>query len=312
MLTHRNLTYMTSELSTVFDVKSTDGMLSVLPLHHTFEFSAGLLVPLAHGAQVSYLDELSGDALVRALDRGHSSAIVGVPALWELLVRRMRNTLAERGPWVAAAAEGLIALNRWLRDRLGLNLGSVLLWPLHARLGGGRLRYLVSGGSALSEDAKRFLHGAGFPLLEGYGLTEASPVLTVSRPGQGGNSKSVGQALPHVELRVLDPDVRGVGEVIARGPTIMAGYYNDPRGTAQTVVDGWLHTGDLGYLDEQRNLVLVGRSKELIVDSNGKNVYPDELEEIYGGCEWIKEFSIVGLPDGAAERRGDGRAGLRT
>jgi long-chain acyl-CoA synthetase len=301
MLSHRNFTYMTSELSTVFDIRPTDGMLSVLPLHHTFEFSAGLLAPLAHGAQIRYLDQVNGEAIADALDRGRVSAIIGVPALWELVVRRMRTSLSDRGRWLRTATDSLAFVNRWLRERFGMNLGPLLLWPLHQRLGG-RIRYLVSGGSALSEDVKRFLYGAGFPLLEGYGLTEASPVLTVARAEQGSNYQSVGQALPHVELRVLDPDERGVGEVIARGPTIMSGYYQDARATEQTLHQGWLHTGDLGYLDEERNLYLVGRSKDVIVDSNGKNVYPDELEELYGQSDWLKEFSIVGLPDGAAER----------
>jgi len=139
-------------------------------------------------------------------------------------------------------------------------------------------------------------------LNEGYGLTEASPVLTVTRPEGSVVSGSVGQPLPGVEIKIHEPNRRGVGEVIARGPNVMAGYYGNEKATAETLRDGWLYTGDLGRLDEDGNLYIVGRSKELIVDRNGKNVYPDELEELYANEDLIKELAVVGLPDGVGEQ----------
>ncbi|MBK8479602.1 MAG: AMP-binding protein [Proteobacteria bacterium] len=301
MLTQRNLTAMTAELTSVFDLRPTDGLLSVLPLHHTLEFSAGLLLPLAHGAQITYLREMNGDALSGALRSGKVTAIVGVPALWELLRRRLRSGVGEHGAWLTTLLDGAIRGGGWLREHTPVNPGLALLWPLHARLGG-RLRYLISGGSPLAEEVNRFFYGLGLPLLEGYGLTEASPVLTVTRPHERPVWGSVGQPLPRIELQVVDPDGRGVGEIIARGPTVMAGYYGNEAATTAALRDGWLYTGDLGYLDDARNLFLVGRSKDLIVDADGRNVYPDELEELYGGCPLVKELSVVGLPDGHHER----------
>ncbi|MCC6747757.1 MAG: AMP-binding protein [Deltaproteobacteria bacterium] len=300
MLTHKNFTYMVSELSSVFDFTPNDGSLSVLPLHHTFEFSAGLLMPLASGAAITYLPELTGEAITSALKEGHTTAIVGVPALWELLQRRIRNRLGERSVVLEQAAELVMRANSWLWDKSGLNLGRIVFYPIH-RLFGGRIRYLISGGSALADDVKRAFHGLGLQLLEGYGLTEASPVLTVARPSHRLIAGSVGQPLPHVEVRILEPDERGVGEVVARGHNVMAGYFQNQEATRATIREGWLHTGDLGHLDEEKNLYIVGRSKEVIVDSNGKNVYPDELEELYAS-PWVKELSVVGLPDGTAER----------
>ena len=301
MLSHRNLTSMVSMLSSVFDMDTHDGVLSVLPLHHTFEFSTGFLTPLSRGAQITYLPELTSDALARAIKNGHVTGMVGVPALWELLHRRIKNRLYERSDWIGKAADNMIRANAWLRDKTPLNFGNVLFYPIHEGMGG-RIRYFISGGSALSEKIQRDFHGLGFTILEGYGLTEASPVLTVTRPEARMLTGTVGKPLPGVEVRIADPDSSGVGEVIARGPNVMLGYYEDEAATRKTLVERWLYTGDLGRLDDDGNLYLVGRSKEIIVDTNGKNVYPDELEELYENSSYVKELSIVGLPDGAGEK----------
>jgi len=301
MLSHRNLTSMVSMLSSVFDMSTSDGVLSVLPLHHTFEFSTGFLTPLSRGAQITYLPELTSDALARGIKNGHVTGMVGVPALWELLHRRIKNRLYERSDWIGKTADNVIWANAWLRDKTSVNLGQVLFYPIHEGLGG-RIRYFISGGSALSEKIQRDFHGLGFTILEGYGLTEASPVLTVTRPENRLLTGTVGKPLPGVEVRIADPDASGVGEVIARGPNVMLGYYENEAATRATLVDRWLHTGDLGRVDEDGNLYLVGRSKEIIVDTNGKNVYPDELEELYANSPYVKELSIVGLPDGIGEK----------
>ncbi|HEX5833402.1 MAG TPA: AMP-binding protein, partial [Pyrinomonadaceae bacterium] len=301
MLSHRNLTSMVSMLSSVFDMSTSDGVLSVLPLHHTFEFSTGFLTPLSRGAQITYLPELTSDALAKAIKNGHVTGMVGVPALWELLHRRIKNRLYERSDWIGKAADNVMWSNAWLRDKTSVNLGQVLFYPIHEGLGG-RIRYFISGGSALSEKIQRDFHGLGFTILEGYGLTEASPVLTVTRPETRMLTGTVGKPLPGVEVRIADPDATGVGEVLARGPNVMLGYYENEAATRATLIDRWLHTGDLGRVDEDGNLYLVGRSKEIIVDTNGKNVYPDELEELYENSPYVKELSIVGLQDGIGEK----------
>ena len=301
MLSHKNLTNMVSMLSSVFEMDTTDGILSVLPLYHTFEFSTGFLTPFSRGTQITYLPELNGEELARAIKSSHVTGMVGVPALWELLHRRIMTRLRERGQWVGNAAELLMKFNSRLRDKTPLNLGSVLFRPIHSGLGG-QIRYLISGGSALNEKIKRDMHGLGFTILEGYGLTEASPVLTVTRPQNALNATSVGKPLPGVEVRISDPDGSGIGEVIARGPNVMLGYYQNEQATQSAIVSRWLHTGDLGRLDDDGNLYLVGRSKEIIVDTNGKNVYPDEVEELYKDSPYVKEIGVVGLPDGIGEK----------
>jgi long-chain acyl-CoA synthetase len=301
MLSHRNLTSMTSMLSSIIEMTTSDGVLSVLPLHHTFEFSTGFLAPLSRGAQITYLEELTSEALTRAIKNGHVTGMVGVPAVWELLHRRIKTKFNERSALIGRTAELLMRANAWLRDNTPLNLGQLIFYPIHEGMGG-RIRYLISGGSALSEEVQRDFHGLGFTLLEGYGLTEASPVLTVTRPQNKLVSGTVGKPLPGIEVKILDPNASGIGEVIARGANIMVGYYENEDATRQTLVNRWLHTGDIGKLDDEGNLYLVGRSKEVILDASGKNVYPDEVEEVYDTTPFIKELSIVGLPDGLSEK----------
>jgi long-chain acyl-CoA synthetase len=300
MLTHRNLTFMVAELSRVFELGTSDCMLSVLPLHHTLEFSAGLLVPLAHGARITYIPDLTGDTISHTLKHGQITAIVGVPALWETLRRRVLQTFSDKSQILESAVKALADANFELRARTGLDLGMLLFLPVHEKLGG-RIRYMISGGSALPADVLKMFYGMGFDFFEGYGLTETAPVLSVSTPKNKPIAGSVGQPLAGVELKLHQPDDAGVGEVIARGKNVMAGYWQDPEATAGVIRDGWFHTGDLGRFDEDGNLFIVGRSKDVIIDANGKNVYPDEIEELYKSSPYIKELSVVGLPDGAAE-----------
>ncbi|ABS25420.1 AMP-binding protein [Anaeromyxobacter sp. Fw109-5] len=309
MLSHRNFASLVAKLVGTFELGPGDGMLSVLPLHHTFEFTCGLLVPLSRGAEIEYLDELTSDRISEALSSGRVTAMIGVPALWSLLHRRITQELAAKPGVVEGAFRALMKGNAALRDsELGLNLGKLLFWPVHRRFGG-RLRLLVSGGSALDPEVQKAFRELGFDLYEGYGLTEAAPVLAVSQPHEESPEGSVGPALPGVELRIAEPDADGVGEVLARGPNVMLGYWRgganagvDPEQTGQVLDGGWLRTGDLGKLDEKGNLTLVGRKKDVIIDANGKNVYPDEIEEAYREPELVKELCVVGLPDGTGEK----------
>lgn len=296
MLSHKNFTSMVSMLSSVLEMTVEDGILSVLPMHHTFEFSAGFLTPFTNGTQIRYLEELSSDELSRAIENGHVTGMVGVPALWEMLHRRIKTRLRDRGDWIADIADNVIDFNAWLRDNTPFNIGPVVFFPIHEGMGG-RMRYLISGGSALSEKVQKDLHGLGFNILEGYGLTESSPVLTVTRPDKMLKG-SVGKPLPGVEVMIDNADANGVGEVFARGQNVMLGYYKNGQATNEAInEDRWLKTGDLGRLDEDGNLYIVGRSKDVIIDSNGKNIYPDEIEDLYGKSEFIKELSVVGLAD---------------
>jgi long-chain acyl-CoA synthetase len=296
MLSHRNFTSLLSKLVGVFDLSLHDRLLSVLPLHHTFEFTAGFLMPLMRGAQISYMSETTSEALTDAFARRDVTGMIGVPALWQLLHRKINKPFADQGPWAEELFGAVVDGARLLRDKTGLNLGKLVFWPIQRRLGG-RMKTMISGGSALPPEVLKTFQGLGFSLYEGYGLTEASPVLAVARPGTRVVPGSVGEALPGIEIKIENPDAHGVGEIVASGPNVMMGYYEDAAATADVLADGWLRTGDLGKLDEDRNLFIVGRKKEMILAANGENVYPDELEEIYQDSPLVKELSIVGLPE---------------
>ncbi len=297
MLSHKNFTAMVAKLAGAFQLYKHDALLSVLPLHHTFEFSAGFLMPLMHGASITYLEEIEADALSDALKDGGITGMVGVPALWQLLERKIFKEVSERGVLVERAFDTIIDLNRNMRDTLGFGFGKVAFWPVHRKLGG-RMRLLISGGSALPADTMKAFQGLGFNLYEGYGMTEAAPVITVTRPGEKIIPGSVGKPLTGIDVRIDNPDASGVGEVCAKGPNVMLGYFENPEATAQTLENGWLHTGDLGRFDADGNLYIVGRKKEMILGPSGENVYPDELEDVYGDSPYVKEISIVGLPAG--------------
>ncbi|MBM4290228.1 MAG: AMP-binding protein [Deltaproteobacteria bacterium] len=301
MLTHANFCALLSSLHGVFSVSRRDRFLSVLPLFHTFEFSAGFLLPMSVGARVTYLTALDGATLRAAMRAVRPTGIIGIPALWDVLQKRIESQVKDKGEAASLLFKLSVKANRALRAK-GLNAGPLLFGQVHESLGGS-VRYLISGGAALSESTLEVFEGLGFELLEGYGLTEAAPVLAVRRPKSRRGAGTVGRPVPGVELKIKDPDASGVGEVLARGDNVMVGYLNDPEGSARALRGGWLHTGDLGALNARGELTLSGRSKELIVTSSGKNVYPDDLEPIFAAHEHIEELAIVGIPDPQGDER---------
>jgi long-chain acyl-CoA synthetase len=297
MLAHKNFTALLAALAPVFPLSDRDRILSVLPLHHTFEFACGLLLPMSRGSRIVYLDELTSERLGEALEKGRITGMVGVPALWQMLERRIVSRVKEAGPAASMAFDWALELNRLVGKQAGVDLGRILFGPIHEALGG-NARFFISGGAALPKKTAELFRGLGLPLSEGYGLTEASPVLSVAKAGPKSRVGHVGKAIPGVELKIGNPDDQGVGEVLARGPNVMLGYADDPDATARAIDDeGWLHTGDLGKLDKKKQLVIVGRQKDVIVAANGENVYPDDIENLLGRIHDIKEIGIVGIDD---------------
>lgn len=292
MLTHANFTSLIAALAPLFPLGTGDRVLSVLPLHHTFEFTCGMLLPFSRGSRVVYLDELKGDRVSTALKEARVTAMVGVPAVWQLLERRILSQVQAKGPIVEKAFEVAADMNRQLSKTTGIDLGKVLFGPVHEGLGG-NIRYLISGGAALPKDTQKLFSGLGFKLTEGYGLTEAAPVLTVAKAGSPAGQ--VGKPIPGVTIKIDSPDDNGVGEVLARGPNVMAGYTDAEATRMVKDEDGWLHTGDLGKLDRDGRLVLVGRVKDVIVTATGENVYPDDVERMLGNVQYVSELAIVGV-----------------
>ncbi|HYL58653.1 MAG TPA: AMP-binding protein, partial [Candidatus Acidoferrales bacterium] len=300
MLSHANFAAEIAMLSRVFVLGADDVVMSLLPLHHTFEFTCGMLLPLASGATIVYPLEVDSKTLSRALADVRPTALIGVPALWEAIHRRIVDQVEARGPFFHAAFDNLRDLNRRLDSNSGLNFGSIVFRQVHSALGG-RLKLAVSGGSALPHRVADFFNDIGIPLLEGYGMTEAAPVLSVARPDEPNRVGAVGKPLNGVEIKLV-PETGSIGEIVARGPNVMAGYYRNEAATDEVLRDGWLHTGDLGRFDDDGRLYIVGRAKEVIVDSGGNNIYIEELEEAYGHSPYLKELAVVGLKIGQGEQ----------
>jgi len=303
MLSHDNFTSLLAALAPIFPLAQHDRILSVLPLHHTFEFTCGMLLPLSRGTRIIYIGELSGERVSKGLKDGRITAMVGVPALWQMLERRVTSRVKDQGPAAAAAFDWALELNRMLGEKAGMNLGRLFFGTVHKALGG-NVRFLISGGAALPKDTADVFRGLGLPLSEGYGLTEAAPVLTVAKASPSLRPGTVGKPIPNVEIKIENPDAAGVGEVLARGPNVMLGYAGNDEATNAAIDDaGWLHTGDLGKFDRKGRLVIVGRKKDVIVTASGENVYPDDVENILGGTPHVREIAIVGIDDGQGGER---------
>ena len=294
LISHKAFCTQVRALASLYSVGGEDRVLSVLPLHHCFEFSAGFLLPLYGGATVTYLREVNAETVREGLDEVRPTCMIGVPALFEAWHRRVRRQVRARGAQAERAYKGLLAFHREFRSRTGVNLGQRLFKEIHDAFGG-ELRFAVSGGAALPREIALEFQGIGLDIYEGYGLTESAPVLCAHRPDEASKPGSVGRAIPGVQVQIRNPDGEGVGEIVASSPSLCLGYDKDPERTAATIVDGWLRTGDLGRLDEDGNLYVVGRLKDAIVDASGNTVHPDEVEDLYSGCDDVEELAVAGV-----------------
>lgn len=254
-LSHHNLTSLIAQLAPLFPLGKDDRMLSVLPLHHLLELGSGLLLPLSRGTRVVYLADGGSEEVEHTLREGLITAVVGAPEVWMRLQREVLERVARGGPAATRLFDLALEVNRRVEDALGLDLGRLLFGRVHTGLGG-RLRYLVSGGTELAPEVHEWFRGVGLHLSEGYGPGAASPVVSVANAGPRNRPGHVGRAIPGVEVRIDEPDASGVGEVLVRGPSVAAS-------PDRSIDDqGWVHTGDLGQLDSRGQLRIRGRKGE--------------------------------------------------
>ncbi|HEY3308046.1 MAG TPA: AMP-binding protein [Desulfuromonadaceae bacterium] len=289
MLTHANLVANMTQINQQVPIITADfNFLSLLPLSHMFEQMGGFFTPLYRGASVIYPRTLKPSAIMEALAEENIYAMMTVPRLMQLLKSSIEQGLEEKH------LRGLFNSMIGFADRLPKSWRKILLFPVHKRFGR-NFRVFVSGGAPLDRDVFRFWDRLGFTLLEGYGLTETSPVLTVNTmerqvPG------SVGPPLPEVELKIAEK------ELLARGPNVFPGYYQNEKATREAFDgEGWFKTGDLGEISPDGWLTIKGREKELIVTGAGINVYPDELEGVLNRTPGIRESCVIGIDKGGGE-----------
>jgi long-chain acyl-CoA synthetase len=296
MLSHANLLSNADSIKSFKIITENERILSILPLHHIYPLTVTMIIPLVFGGTIIYPRTILGEGLLEAMSRTNPTAFVGVPQVFYIFHQKITDAL-KRIPFpLRIFIDGIGGAFYAIRMKTGINLSRILFKKMHRRFGRS-MRLFISGGAKLDEKVEKDLLKFGFTILEGYGLTETSPILTLNPPGRI-KIGSAGLPIPGVTIKISKPDEKGAGEVMARGPNIMKGYYKRDNLTAQVLKDGWFCTGDLGYIDKEGYLFLTGRSKDLIVLSSGLKVYPDEIERIYGVCAPIKELCVFEAPTG--------------
>jgi long-chain acyl-CoA synthetase len=276
MLTHGNVASNLYDAARWVDLRTEDRFLSVLPMHHSYECTDGFLMAIYRGALTSYAENLR--RIPENLVETRATAMLGVPLLWHAIYKKIETGMAEKGMWKVNAAKKVASFSEKV---FRANIRRKLFGAVHQKFGG-QLRILISGGAAVDPGVARGFRELGIEFLQGYGLTESAPILAVNRNGAF-KDDAAGLPLPSVEIQIAED-----GEILGRGPNIMQGYYNNPEATREALADGWLHTGDLGYLDEDGFLHIQGRKKAVIVTPGGKKVYPEEVE-----AELLKSPAIL-------------------
>ena len=271
MLTHGGFISNVQAVAKALPPTDTERILSALPLYHALSFSCSLLMALYSGTTATYVNALRPTTLLKTMREVKTTAFIGVPRLFQML----QGTIERQ----AARAE---------------TPGETLVEKARAVMGG-EIRVLVSGGASLSDAIYEGFQKFGMTLYQGYGMTETAPVLSVN-PYQKSKRGSVGPAVEGVALQIENPDSNGIGEIIAKGPSTMKGYYQNADATKKAIRNGWLYTGDLGYMDADGYLYLTGHCKDIIVPASGKNVYPVELESLYRDNPAISEMCVLGIP----------------
>jgi long-chain acyl-CoA synthetase len=279
----------------------SDGFLSILPLSHCYECTCGFLAPLLAGARVYFARSLAPSEILADLGSSGATFLLSVPLIYEKFAAGIRRGLRRKG-MAGKAAASLWALSAAGRPLWQNHFGRLFLKNVRAKAGLGSVRYLISGGAPLPLEVGAALEALGLKLLQGYGLTETSPVATLN-PIRRANPASVGRPLPGVQVRIHNPNADGIGEVRIKGDTVTQGYWRDEEATREMFEDGWLKTGDLGLHGADDHLFITGRSKNLIITPGGKNISPEEIELAVLRSPLVAEIIVSGAPtrDGTGE-----------
>lgn len=288
MLCHKNIAENIYSLKRMIQIYNTDVSLAFLPLHHTFG-STGFLFFMANGATTVFCDGLRH--IQQNLAEYHVSVFVCVPLLLEAMYKKINYAIEKQGK--AELIKKAKKISNFTR-KLGIDLRRKIFKQILDQLGGS-LRLVVSGAAAIDKEVAKGFNELGILTVQGYGLTETSPVLTAENITCI-KFGSVGLPLDNVEIAIDNPNENGIGEIKAKGPNVMLGYYENEEATKEVLKDGWFYTGDLGYLDKDGVLFITGRKKNVIVLKNGKNIYPEELETLIGQLPYVAESMVFGYP----------------
>ncbi len=291
MLSHKNIASNLMDIASVIKIDENDTFLSFLPMHHTFECTVAFLYAMYKGAATAFCEGIKH--IAENIKEYQITAMISVPILYENMYKRLMKAIEKQGK-MEKVQKG-IKITQFLL-KFGIDIRRKVFKDIHSNFGG-KLRLFVAGGAALDPETEKGFNQLGIKMLQGYGLTETSPVIA-AEDDKYTRLGSIGKAFPSLEVKLADVNEEGVGELMVKGPTTMLGYYNNEEATKETIEpDGWLHTGDLARIDKDGFIFISGRKKFVIVLKNGKNIYPEELETLVNKIEGIKESFVYGLPE---------------
>ena len=286
MLSHKNLVTNVMDIIQRFDLTDEDRFLSFLPLHHVFECTVGFLYPISIGGSIAFCEGVKH--MAENIKEFEITAMISVPAVFDIIYRKVMKTIEKKGK--LANLEKGKKVSQFLL-KMKIDLRKQLFKEVHESLGP-KLKLVVTGGAALDPETEKGFNDLGFDVEQGYGLTETAPVIAAETP-KCRRLGSIGKKFPSVEVKIDEPDEEGIGELMAKGPSIMLGYYENEEATKSALEsDGWFHTGDLARIDKDGFIYISGRKKSVIVLNNGKNVFPEEIETLLNKVEGIKETFV--------------------
>ena len=283
-LSHKNLISNVMDYASVVDVDSSDRILSFLPLHHVYECTVGMLVSLYVGAERAFCDGIRH--IVENLNEYKITYAAFVPAIYELMYKNIWKMIEKKGK-----VEETKELMQEYKDK-SMQEKKEVFKEIH-NMYGGCIKLFITGAAALDKEVIETFRNWGLNLCQAYGLTETSPIIGIET-NEHHRIGSIGKPIPHVQARIDEADDDGVGELVVKGPNVMLGYYNDKKATNNVMEDGWFHTGDLARIDEDGYIFICGRKKSVIVLKNGKNIFPEEMENLVNKIEGVKESFIFG------------------
>lgn len=291
MLSHKNIVSNLMDIASVIKVDEYDRFLSFLPLHHTFECTVGFLYPVSKGSAIAFCEGIRH--IADNIKEYQITAMISVPILFETMYKRVIKAIEKKGK-LDQVKKGIKISNFLLK--FGIDIRRKIFKDIHESFGG-KVRLFVAGGAAFDPETEKGFNELGIKTYQGYGLTETSPVIA-AEDDKYIRLGSIGKAFPSLDVKVIDKNEEGIGELMVKGPTVMLGYYQNDEATKETIEpDGWLHTGDLAKIDKDGYIFISGRKKYVIVLKNGKNIYPEELEILLNKIEGVKESFVYGIPE---------------
>ena len=292
MLSHRNICSDVLIAQSYLEVVPDDVFFSVLPIHHTYECTCTMIEGLFMGASMAFCRGLK--YITKDMQMVHPTFLLAVPLIYEKFYNTIQKTLKKQGQ--DKLVNSLFAVNHYT-SKVGLNVAKPIARKIMAQFGG-NIDMFIAGGARVDPKVLAFFRNMGIPCLQGYGLTETSPMVALN-PDQWRymRNESAGKIFQFTECKIVDKDEDGNGEICFRGPQVMMGYYKNPEATAECMEDGWFHTGDVGYVDEDNYVYITGRRKNVIIAANGKNVFPEELEEKIARSPYVEECMVWAVED---------------